>query len=125
MKKYRADIVLIGLLIIMAFISYIVIFNFMSKHGDVVEVYSQSKLIKKVPLDTDTEFEVKIDNHVNVIRVENGFVFMLDADCPDKLCKKQGKIRNSGETIICLPNKIVIRIEAEKQNSDVVDAKAQ
>lgn len=125
MKKYRADIVLIGLLIIMAFISYIVIFNFMSKHGDVVEVYSQSKLIKKVPLDTDTEFEVKIDNHVNVIRVENGFVFMLDADCPDKLCKKQGKIRNSGETIICLPNKIVIRVEAEKQNSDAVDAKAQ
>lgn len=125
MKKYRADIVLIGLLIIMAFISYIVIFNFMSKHGDVVEVYSQSKLIKKVPLDTDTEFEVKIDNHVNVIRVENGFVFMLDADCPDKLCKKQGKIRNSGETIICLPNKIVIRVDAEKQNSDAVDAKAQ
>lgn len=125
MKKYRADIVLIGLLIIMAFISYIVIFNFMSRHGDVVEVYSQSKLIKKVPLDTDTEFEVKIDNHVNVIRVENGFVFMLDADCPDKLCKKQGKIRNSGETIICLPNKIVIRVDAEKQNSDAVDAKAQ
>ena len=125
MKKYRADIVLIGLLIIMAFISYIVIFNFMSKHGDVVEVYSQSKLIKKVPLDTDTEFEVKIDNHVNVIRVENGFVFILDADCPDKLCKKQGKIRNSGETIICLPNKIVIRVDAEKQNSDAVDAKAQ
>lgn len=125
MKKYRADIVLIGLLIIMAFISYIVIFNFMSKHGDVVEVYSQSKLIKRVPLDTDTEFEVKIDNHVNVVRVENGFVFMLDADCPDKLCKKQGKIRNSGETIICLPNKIVIRVEAEKQNSDAVDAKAQ
>lgn len=125
MKKYRADIVLIGLLIIMAFISYIVIFNFMSKHGDVVEVYSQSKLIKRVPLDTDTEFEVKIDNHVNVVRVENGFVFMLDADCPDKLCKKQGKIHNSGETIICLPNKIVIRVEAEKQNSDAVDAKAQ
>ncbi|WP_302627018.1 NusG domain II-containing protein [uncultured Eubacterium sp.] len=125
MKKYKADIVLIVILVIIAFISYIVIYNFMSKQGDVVEVYLEAKLIKKVPLDTDTEFEVKIDNHVNVVRVEKGFVFMLDADCPDKLCQKQGKIHNSGETIVCLPNKIVIRVNAEKQNSDAVDAKAQ
>lgn len=125
MKKYKADIVLIAILVVVAFISYIVIYNFISKQGNVVEVYSDSKLIKKVPLDTDTEFEVKIDNHINVVRVEKGFVSMLDADCPDKLCEKQGKIHNNGETIICLPNKIVIKVNTEKQSSDAVDAKAQ
>ena len=125
MKKYKADIVLIAILVVVAFISYIVIYNLISKQGNVVEVYSDSKLIKKVPLDTDTEFEVKIDNHINVVRVEKGFVSMLDADCPDKLCEKQGKIHNNGETIICLPNKIVIKVNTEKQSSDAVDAKAQ
>jgi hypothetical protein len=33
------------------------------------------------------------------------------ADCPDKLCIRQGIVSRSGERIVCLPNRVSITIE--------------
>lgn len=48
----------------------------------------------------------------NVCEIKDGKVSMIEADCPDHLCLKQNSIGDSGGTIVCLPNKVVI--EAEK-----------
>ena len=48
---------------------------------------------------------------------------MEDADCPDKLCIKQGKIDSNGQKIVCLPNKTVVEIRSEKESEDDVQAK--
>jgi hypothetical protein len=48
---------------------------------------------------------------------------MIDADCPDKLCEKQGKISKNGQSIICLPNKIVIKINSDTDTD--VDARSK
>jgi len=37
-------------------------------------------------------------------------VDVIEADCPDKICVKHTNIKNAGETIICLPHKLVIEI---------------
>lgn len=44
----------------------------------------------------------------NVCEIKNGKVKMTEADCPDHLCMKQKAVGNSGGTIVCLPNKVVI-----------------
>ena len=36
---------------------------------------------------------------------------MISADCPDKLCVNQHAISSNGETIVCLPNKVVVEVE--------------
>ena len=36
---------------------------------------------------------------------------MKDADCPDKLCEKTGKISKNGETIVRLPHRVVVEIQ--------------
>ena len=46
-----------------------------------------------------------------VTAAENGAVFMAEADCPDSLCVQMGKIYREGESIVCLPHGLVIRIE--------------
>ncbi len=46
----------------------------------------------------------------NVLRIKDGYAFISYADCPDKLCQKQKKIKKSGESIVCLPHRIVISI---------------
>jgi hypothetical protein len=45
------------------------------------------------------------------VRVENKRVWIEDAPCPNRLCMRQGKISRPGESIICIPNRIVITIE--------------
>ena len=44
---------------------------------------------------------------------------MEDADCPDRLCVKQGRIKKVGESIVCLPHKVVIEIVGEKEEAGV------
>ena len=43
-----------------------------------------------------------------------------DANCPDRLCVSWGKINKPGETILCLPHRIIIRIIGEGGVDDVV-----
>ena len=46
---------------------------------------------------------------------KNGQVWIDQADCPDKLCVKQGKISKNGQSIICLPHKLTILVQADSE----------
>lgn len=79
-----------------------------SERGDTVVIMSDGEIYAELSLDTDTSVSVKGKNTVSI---ENGEVYISYADCPDELCKKQGKIKNSEKTIVCLPNKMTVKIK--------------
>lgn len=62
------------------------------------------------PLESGSTKEITVDGHNKVI-IQDGVVWMEEADCPDKLCINQGKISKSGQTIICLPNRVMVTIK--------------
>ena len=77
-----------------------------------------------VPLVTGTALTINIDRDgttTNVLHVENGTAYITDADCPDKVCEKTGKISRVNESIVCLPNKVVVTITGD-DTGDFVDA---
>ena len=53
----------------------------------------------------------------NMLVIKDGHASIKNADCPDGLCIKQGSISKSNESIICLPNKLVVRIVEDKASS--------
>lgn len=65
------------------------------------------------------ETDVNI-NGTNRLVIQDGKAKMQEANCPDKLCVKQHAISRGGESITCLPNRIVVMIEGTKEDS--VDA---
>ncbi len=56
-------------------------------------------------------YKIVDGNSFNTIKIQDGFVKMIDANCNDKLCLSQREIHNNFETIICLPHRLVIEIE--------------
>ncbi len=46
-----------------------------------------------------------------LLQIKNGSASVTEADCPDRLCVRQHAVSKSGETIACLPGRILIRIE--------------
>lgn len=56
------------------------------------------------------EREVAIDD-TNTLIIKEGRIDMISADCPDQVCVNHAPISKEGETIICLPNKVVVTIE--------------
>ena len=66
-------------------------------------------------IDINTEFGY------NKIEIGNEKVRVIEADCPDKLDVRQGWISSPGEIIVCLPNKLVVMIDAENEDEAEYD----
>ncbi len=58
----------------------------------------------------------------NRLVIENGTAYMADADCADKYCMAYKPISKNGETIICLPHKLVVEVcgDRDSQLPDVI-----
>ena len=70
------------------------------------------------------EKEFSIDGN-NTLLIKDGMADMISADCPDQVCVKHAPVYKAGESIICLPNKVVVMVQAlngnEKSSEDKVD----
>ena len=82
--------------------------------GAYAVIYVDGEEIERLPLDADTEFEVQTEAGENKVVISGGKASVAYADCPDKLCVKQGEIDREGETIVCLPHKMVVEVEGGK-----------
>ena len=60
--------------------------------------------------------EIKINDGSNVLQIKNGKAKMIEADCPDKLCMHQKAVSKNHESIICLPNKVVVEVESSENS---------
>jgi hypothetical protein len=72
-------------------------------------------------LNTDAEIRIGDDSTYNILVIKDGYAEITEASCPNKLCVHQGKIHYDGQSIICLPNKVVVEIVGgDKWEVDVV-----
>ena len=54
----------------------------------------------------------------NVCEIKDGHAYMKSADCPDQSCVRSHPISDTGENIVCLPNKVILKIETDKAPDD-------
>ena len=80
-----------------------------------VEVTVDKKFYGTYRLDEDQTIDI---SGMNVLVIENGQVKMKEASCPDLLCVHHKAISKDGESIICLPNKVVVEVDS-KENSQL------
>ena len=83
----------------------------------VADIYQNGTLLQSIPLSSVTEsytFTIIGENGAcNEIEVFPGSIGIISANCPDKLCVKQGHISNSLLPITCLPNHLVIQLHSD------------
>ena len=93
-----------------------------SKNGSTISITINGALYGTYALAEPQEIPVEYDGRIaNIVVIENGRAHMKDADCPDKLCMRQGAISRDGQTIVCLPHKLVVEvIGGEKEAYDSI-----
>lgn len=124
MKKLfrKNDLFLIGALILLGLVVMFII-NITKADGSKVKVTINGNEYETLPLDKNTTYTVTGDNgEWNTFVIKDGYIDMVDASCPDKLCVKHRNIHFSHETIVCLPNKVVLEVIGGEENG--VDATA-
>ncbi len=105
MKK-RNDKILIFGVIAVAFLLAVVISAFL-RFENRVEIRQDNKIVYSGSLFTDKTVEL---SH-NTIVIEKGCVNVRSADCKNQICVKHKKIERAGESIICLPNRVIVEIK--------------
>ncbi|MCR5509034.1 MAG: NusG domain II-containing protein [Lachnospiraceae bacterium] len=122
-SRRRNDIILILLFIIISVIISLFI-HFRHEDGMYACVYVDNVLTGRYPLNINET--VRINGYLggtNVLSIEDGYARMTGASCPDGLCINQGAVNGTGQSIICLPNRVVVKITG--QEDDGYDAYTQ
>ena len=104
----RNDLILAAAIILIA--AAILAFQFFSQSDGEhrVEVTVDGESFGTYDLSEDQTVEI---NDTNRLIIEGGEARMEWADCPDQVCVNHRSISRDGESIICLPNQVVVSIE--------------
>ncbi|NLP35159.1 MAG: NusG domain II-containing protein [Clostridiales bacterium] len=106
----RNDLILIIVIVVLG-IGALLFINFTKESGSKVGVTVKQEEIASFALDEDIVYTIEGENGAwNTFEIKDGYVNMIDASCPDKLCVSQSKIHYDHETIVCLPNQVVLEI---------------
>ncbi len=113
MKKLgRFDLIFFGAVCITTGVLFGTRYFLTKNTGKVLVVTVKNDLYGRYPLDKDRVIKIKSGDKVtNEIVIKDGYALMKEASCPDKLCVHMKKIKNNNETIVCLPNEVILTIE--------------
>lgn len=115
----KADIILAAALIV-AGIAMSYILSFGQSAGSELIITCNGEKFGSYPLSENREIVVERNEHINKITIKNGIVSMSFSDCPGQDCVHQADISLSGETIVCLPNKVVLEISGGESEYDSI-----
>jgi len=114
-KKLRAgDVILVALVCAAAVSSMVLVVNARAGvKGSIAIIEVNCKEVNRVKLGDDLEsrtIEVEGAIGTSVVEVKGGKARMLDSPCREKICVGTGWVETAGDQIVCLPNRVVIRI---------------
>ena len=120
-KKW--DIIIIIALIVISFLPEVIFASNINKNFDMTyaEITIGGKLYSTVPLSTnigEKKIEINENGHHNVIIIKDKSVSMIEANCKDSYCIEDGSISKGGQSLVCLPNKVMVEIKGETSEED-------
>ena len=107
-------VILMGILFALAFL-----LGSFNLQNPVVRIKKGNQIVEVIRMSDVEDYEI-VNLGTNKVRIESDGVYMENANCPDKLCVHQGRISKTGQSIICLPNKIIVEIVGKKPDVDAV-----
>ena len=109
-------VIILGIIILCIFI----FINITKEEGSMAEVYYKDKLILTIDLNIDSEYIVDGELGDVVLEVKDRKIRVKSENSPRNICSKEGYIGDSSRTLICLPNKVIVKIVGESEIDGVV-----
>ena len=115
-QKNRNDIILIVCLVLVAALSMLYLFV-LRDNGDTVKVTVDGKLYKEYPLSQNIIEDICVGENRNRLVINDGKAYVETATCPDGICVDHSPIYRNGQSIVCLPNRVVVTVVKGEANT--------
>ena len=116
LKSHKNDLLLTAALLVLG--GALALFLFATRRdGGTVRVQVDGCTELELPLGEDARILLgEGGEFTNLLVIENGAARIVEANCPDQICVNHGAIRYEGESIVCLPHRLVVRVEGGGEN---------
>ena len=115
MKK--KDFILIFIILLIVVVSFGINHFTNAKSGKQIEIYVDNELYKTYDIDDEDEIKIESEEGYNVVKIHNHGAQITEASCQDKVCIHECFITKPSESIVCLPNKVHIKIITDDTNN--------
>lgn len=115
----KADIILAAFLIA-AGLAASFFLSMGDETGRMVYITAGGREYAHYPLSEDRTVPIEREGHINKITIKGGKVSMVFSDCQGQDCIQRGEISRTSQSIICLPNKVVVEIRGDSAEFDAV-----
>ncbi len=89
--------------------------------GLTCEITQDGETVRRIRLGAGVNETITLEGAVtNTIVVEPDGVYFASSDCPDQVCVHTGKLTRAGQTAVCLPNRVVVRLIGARDTVDAV-----
>lgn len=112
-SKYINDVLLISVILAVALIAFLV-FKATMKDGSYAVVSINGEEKYRYNLSENAEHLIENGEFTNLLVIEDGYAYISEANCRDKICVSHRRVNKTGETIVCLPHKLVVAIVEEE-----------
>lgn len=124
MKLKKGDLIIVVILIAAVVSWYGINMLNESKDEKQIVIETNGDVYKSIPMNKgmkpqEVHIDLKNGKYIDIMIDENG-AYVKDVICPDKVCQKTGVVDKVGQSIVCLPNKVIVYVEG-KTESDVDD----
>ena len=104
------ELIIIAVILLFGITAFILL-SF-KKDGRTALIYVDGKPVTEIKLNREQNKTFTVNEAENItFEVSNGRIRVVSSDCPDKICCNTGFISKSGESIICMPNKMIVEIK--------------
>ena len=114
-----ADRVLFSVLIILS-LSGILFIREVLPRGQDVRIEVDGRPVYVLSLDNERTVSVEGPAGKTFVEIKDHMVRVIESPCHNKLCVHQGWIRSGA--IVCVPNKVVVKIGTEEKKENLIDA---
>lgn len=124
----KADLILLAAVLLIASLFMVPLLqkNDASANGKLfARITVDGKPYKTVELGPkEQELEIRTSYGYNLLKLHDKGIQMIDADCPDKLCLTFGNVKAVGQTIVCLPHRLMVEVVSDAGGGGGLDGVA-
>lgn len=123
-RKLRNDLILIGVLVVVLAVAMLYLFRPQEEGYEQrlsVTVTVDGAVFGVYPLSEDRVVEIPSESGHNRLVIQDGKANMDIATCPDGICVNHYAVHRQGESIVCLPNKVVVTVTAKTTDQNQPD----
>lgn len=113
----KNDVIFIGLMLVFCIAVCVGVYKGGAVKGSYITITVDGQVYGTYSLLEEQTVTIGEGAHINIIDIKEGKAYMTSASCPDQLCVHQNEISYNKQSIICLPNKVVVTVTSDEESS--------